>query len=368
MVGQTAEGLGADDVGGAGVDELQHLGGEEPALSHLIAVPQIALDHSVQVLEGARCTEAAGALQRLDHVLLTGLDVLHKELAGSLLDPLAAVQIHVHYPVVDLEDHEIGEAGDHGFGPLGEQKVLQIIVAQGGELYIDLTHDAHPHLLLPGDGDGGKVGADGVKVGPHLAAAHPLTLLEALDQPALPGGDHGVSGAPLPLIGPDLVGHIDDDVPVHHGVDHLADDGESEGEAGIFLQTGQIHRDHRHKGKVRFFQRLAQQVDVVGGPAAAPGLGDEQGHLVGVIAAVLDGVDQLSDDQQGGVAGVVVDIFEPFIDDAPVVGGEHIHLVALQLQQTLEHPEVDGQHLGHEDGVLLLHLLGKEETAGVVIY
>ena len=39
-----------------------------------------------------------------------------------------------------------------------------------------------------------------------------------------------------------------------------------------------------------------------------------------------------------------------------------------QLQQTLEHPEVDGQHLGHEDGVLLLHLLGKEETAGVVIY
>ena len=63
-----------------------------------------------------------------------------------------------------------------------------------------------------------------------------------------------------------------------------------------------------------------------------------------------------------------MDIFEPFIDDAPVVGGEHIHLVALQLQQTLEHPEVDGQHLGHEDGVLLLHLLGKEETAGVVIY
>ena len=54
------------------------------------------------------------------------------------------------YAVVDLEDHEIGEAGDHGFGPLGEQKVLQIIVAQGGELYIDLTHDAHPHLVLPG--------------------------------------------------------------------------------------------------------------------------------------------------------------------------------------------------------------------------
>ena len=53
---------------------------------------------------------------------------------------------------------------------------------------------------------------------------------------------------------------------------------------------------------------------------------------------------------------------------APVVGGEHIHLIALQLQKLAEHTEVDGQHLGHEDGVLLLHLLGKEETAGVVIY
>jgi len=38
VVGQAAEGLGADDVGRAGVDQLQHLGGEQPALAHLAAV------------------------------------------------------------------------------------------------------------------------------------------------------------------------------------------------------------------------------------------------------------------------------------------------------------------------------------------
>ena len=108
-------------------------------------------------------------------------------------------------------------------------------------------------------------------------------------------------------------------------------------------------------------------MDVVGGPAAAAGLGDEQSHLMGVVAAVLHGIDQLADDQQGGIAGVVVDIFQPLVHNPTVVGGQHIHLVALQLQQPLEHTEVDGQHLGHQEGVLLLHLLGEEKAAGVVI-
>ncbi len=183
-----------------------------------------------------------------------------------------------------------------------------------------------------------------------------------------PGVDHGVGLALVDLVGADLVGHVHDDVAVHHGVHRLADKGEGQLEAGVLLQTGQVDGYHGDVGHVRLLQGLAQQVDVVAGPAAAAGLGDEQAHLVGVIAAVLHRVDELADDQQGGVAGVVVDVFEALIHDAPVVGGEHIHLVALALQQLLHHAEVDGEHLGHQEGVLLLHLLGKKKTAGFVIY
>ena len=43
VVGQAAKGLGADDVGHPGVDELQHLGGEEPALTHLLPFPRYPL-------------------------------------------------------------------------------------------------------------------------------------------------------------------------------------------------------------------------------------------------------------------------------------------------------------------------------------
>ena len=62
-----------------------------------------------------------------------------------------------------------------------------------------------------------------------------------------------------------------------------------------------------------------------------------------------------------------MDIFQAFIHNAPVVGGEHIHLVALTLQQLLHHAEVDGEHLGHQEGILLLHLLGEQQTASFVI-
>ncbi len=251
-----------------------------------------------------------------------------KARTGRLLDPLAAVQVHVGHPVVDLEDDKVGQAGDHRLHPLAEQELLQIVVAQGGELHIDLAHHAHADLGLALDGDGGEVAADLVKEAAHLAPAHALARLEAVHQLLGPGVDHGVGLPLVHFIGADLVGHVDDNVPVHHGIHRLADEGEGQGEAGVLLQAGQVDGHHGDVGHVRLLQGLAQQVDVVGGPAAAARLGDEQAHLVGVISPVLHRVDELTDDQQGGVAGVVVDVLEPLIHDPPVVGGEHVHLVA----------------------------------------
>ena len=39
------------------------------------------------------------------------------------------------------------------------------------------------------------------------------------------------------LIGAYLIGHVHDEVAVHHGVDQLADQRDGQGEAGVFLQT-----------------------------------------------------------------------------------------------------------------------------------
>ena len=88
---------------------------------------------------------------------------------------------------------------------------------------------------------------------------------------------------------------------------------------------------------------------------------------MGVVAAVLHRVDELADDQKGGVTGVVVDVLQALVHNAPVICGQHIHPVALQPQELLEHPKVDGQHLGHEQGVFLLHLLGEQKSSGFII-
>ncbi|MPN58783.1 hypothetical protein SDC9_206497 [bioreactor metagenome] len=88
---------------------------------------------------------------------------------------------------------------------------------------------------------------------------------------------------------------------------------------------------------------------------------------MGIVASVFHRVDELADDQQGGVAGVVVDVFEALVHNAPVVGVEHVDFIALVFQNTLEHGKVHRQHLGHQEGVFLLHFLGEQESSGFVV-
>ncbi len=70
-------------------------------------------------------------------------------------------------------------------------------------------------------------------------------------------------------------------------------------------------------------------MDVVGGAAAAARLRDEQPDLVQVVAPDFHRGDQLADDQERGIAGVVVDILEPLVHDPPVVGGQHFDMIAV---------------------------------------
>ena len=273
-----------------------------------------------------------------------------------------------HLAVVDLEDDEVGEAGHHGLGPLGEEELLQIVVAQGGVLDVDLADHAHPDLGLPLDGNVPEGLDDPLEVLAHLGVGEALALVHAVQQ-ALHAGLDGRVGLPGgDLVGADLVGGLHDDVAVHHGEHRLADEGEGQLEAGVLLQAGEVDRHHGDELQPRLLEGLAQQVDVVGGTAAAARLGDEEGHLVYVVPPALDGVDELADDQKGGVAGVVVDVLLSGVHDALAGGVEGLHLEALPLQQAGHHAEVDGEHLGHEEGVLLFHLLGEEEPPGLIVY
>ena len=79
----------------------------------------------------------------------------------------------------------------------------------------------------------------------------------------------------------------------------------------------------------RLDERLAQQLDVVGRTAAAAGLGDEQRQLVvQIVFAAVQRVEELPDDEQRRVAGVVVDVFQAQLRDLAAAVAEHLGLVA----------------------------------------
>ena len=281
---------------------------------------------------------------------------------------MAAVQPVILHPIVAFEQDKIGDAGHHRLTILRAEEFLQVVVAQRRVFDVDFPHDAYPDLGNPVDGNGGEIIGDAVELLPHMASPEAAGTAEILHQFLHPFPDPAV-GFPLhQLVGAALIGHMDDDVAVQHGIGHLTDHVEIQGEAGIFLQTGQIHRYHGNVIVARPVQRLTQQVNVIGGPAAAARLRDEQPHLVGIVFPAFHRVDELADDQKGGVAGVIVDVFEPLVHNSPMGGGEHIHREALQLEHPFQHGEMDRQHLRHKQGVFPLHFFCEQQATLLVVY
>ncbi len=100
-------------------------------------------------------------------------------------------------------------------------------------------------------------------------------------------------------------------------------------------------------------------MDVVGGTAAAAGLGDEQRGMLQIILAAVQRVQKLADDQQRRIAGIVVDILQAQLCHGTAAVAQHLALVALVAQCVLQQSELGNGHVGDEDGMGLLHLRGK---------
>ena len=82
-------------------------------------------------------------------------------------------------------------------------------------------------------------------------------------------------------------------------------------------------------------------MDVVGSPAAAAGLADDDRDLVGVVLPGQDGFHDLAHYHQGGIAGVVVYIFQSHVHCLLVVIWQHLHVVAGGVEGRLQKLKVD---------------------------
>ena len=192
----------------------------------------------------------------------------------------AAIQPGGFGGVVGAVLHKAHQARQVHLAVLGGQELLQVIVAQGGVFHVDLPYHAHLHLGYPVNGNGGELCGDLGHGGLDLPAGPALVLHDpAADgvQPLL------LQSGRVPLVGLiglrlGLQGH--QQVAVVDAGQELAHQGQGHGEAGVLLQSGEVQAHHRNLAVACLHQGLAQQVDVVGGPAAAASLGDNQGGVV----------------------------------------------------------------------------------------
>ena len=85
-----------------------------------------------------------------------------------------------------------------------------------------------------------------------------------------------------------------------------------------------------------------------------------------VVLSALQGGDELPDDQNGRVAGIVVDVLQSGINDRAAVAVQsdlqRLGLVAEPREHAGHDAEMARQHGGHENGIGLAHFLGKDDT------
>ena len=107
-------------------------------------------------------------------------------------------------------------------------------------------------------------------------------------------------------------------------------------------------------------QRPADEAHIVAGAVAAAGLHHGQGQMVGVVFAGEHRVHQLAHGDDGGIAGVVVDVLQARIDGGAVVVVQHDHVVAIAAEDGRQQVEVERAHPGGQNGVAcLVHGLGE---------
>ena len=128
MVGQAAKGLRTNDIGVAAVHQLQHLRRKQPALTHVIAIADNALDHGLSFFISRRSAKWC-RVERTVQNAFQMLKIPHSTLVSTVFKKAAAVQLIVRQLRIHAVHHKVKHAGQHVFTVLLLQEFFQIIIA-----------------------------------------------------------------------------------------------------------------------------------------------------------------------------------------------------------------------------------------------
>ena len=298
-----------------------------------------------------RRRELAVFLDRLDHLHLLAVQELIAQPERQGLEVLVVIQVAVGLRIRRTVQDKFQQSRHDRLAALGDEEVLQMVVRQRRIFYVDLADNAYLDLELFAPWDGGEV-LQNLSI--DLLCGKILAALEQFRQLFLPGIQHLLGLALVQLIGTTLVEQGHEHIGIQHGVHHLDAQRRRQLQTGVFFQSGEVQRDHRHVGEL-FRHALPEQVDIVGRTASAAGLGDEQRRMVYVILAAFQRLHKLSHHQQRRIAGVVMYVFQSLFHDRAGSRLQQHHMIPELFQDADQQMEVNGEHIGCKNGICLFH-------------
>ena len=269
VVRKAAEGLRADDIVDAAVDELHHLSGQEPSLAGLVAAGYDRRRILGELGDLSRGIEVAALLKFLRCRAAQPFDGSDSGVSDQRGLLCKSQLFRFEVLIVEAVAHKVDQIRNYGLSPLLLEQLHKVIVRSGKELHKDLSDNADFRFLqILINRQIVKVANDRAADLVELRMAETL-LCHKLPAVTLPFSVQAVRAALLQLIGAHTVDTLHQDISEHCGVRNAARQIRSDLKARIALKPAQIDRDDRDMGHIRFLQGTADKADVIGCAASA---------------------------------------------------------------------------------------------------
>ena len=233
VVGQAREGLRADDVGRTVIDQVEHLGREQPALAHVVAHRKHRAGLVSHGADALGRLKAAGLFEHLLHRRAHPVheldERLHTSARGSRASQLVLLQLGITHGVQE----EVEQARHYGLAALALDDIDHVVVGCGVELDQDLADHAHARLGALAHKRHGVERADGLAAQPGVVVAVKLGRQLAGAGHALLG--ERVGGTGRGLVRAAAVEHLHHHIAKEHRVDCLLKQRRRNLKAGVVL-------------------------------------------------------------------------------------------------------------------------------------
>ena len=183
-----------------------------------------------------------------------------------------------------------------------------MVVGGGREFYQDFSYNAYPRLLNIFSRQLIEIADDPFYIS-HKFHHTRIAGGQGFDADFFPFFMELVGGAFPFLIGPGGIQYPHEHIAVNDGLQRFYQHRRRIAEAGIGFHAVGVDGNYRHLGHSGLFQGAADKTDVVGGTAASAGLAHKNGRFVQIVFSRQQRVHDLTDYDQRGIAGVVVDVF-----------------------------------------------------------